>query len=99
MSLDTQPVAHIRCLTASKLIGATWTSIICGTTALDGRKEIIIFNRSPHKLFWSFQSTSDVRECNALKAGGYLSLNLSDAIPLYLRCRTVPVRVIVNELA
>ncbi len=97
--MDTQPIAHIACKTASKTIGATWTEAYAESAALSGRKEIIIFNRSAHKLFWTFDSTSDVRHCNAIKAGAYLSLNISEAIPLYLRCRTVPVRVIVNELA
>ena len=97
--MDTQPIAHIACKTAAKTAGITLTELYCGTTALSGRKQIIIFNRSQHKLFWSFESDTDVRHCNAIKAGAYLSLNLSEAIPLYARGVTVPLRVIVNELA
>lgn len=99
-NFDTAPLAHIRCETAAKSVTSTLAEVYAGASAaLDSRKQIIVFNRSPYKLFWSFNSDTDVRHCNAIKAGAYLALNLAPNIPLYMRSATAVARIIVNELA
>jgi hypothetical protein len=102
--MDTQPIAHIRCETAAKNVTTTWQEMCTGSTPLDGRKQIILYNRGVRKLYWSFNkpgaaAAADVRECNAIDHGAYLALNVADNIPVYCRTATLTVKVIVNELA
>ena len=103
--MDNQPIAHIRCMTAQKTASTTWTEAYSGSSALEGRKQVILYNRSVRKLYWSFSdpnnltAAADVRSCNAIAAGAYLALNVSSNIPVYIRTGTLTAKVIVNELA
>lgn len=97
--MDAQPLSHIRCLTGELVVTASWQAAKVGSSNLPSRKQVIIFNRSPRKIFWSFGSSSNVRLCNALKAGGYLSLNISEDVNVYLRSASLVTRVIVNEMS
>lgn len=100
MSFDNQPVAHIKATTGVLHVPTdSWVSALASSTALESRKQIIIFNRSPRTLWWSFDNTIGVKYANAIRAGAYLALNLSDSVPVYLRALTGTARVIVNELS
>jgi hypothetical protein len=100
MAVDNSQVAHIKATTnALHVPVGSWVEAKSGSIAIESRKQVIIFNRSPRTLYWSFDNTIGVKYANAIRKGAYFSLNLSNSVPLYLRADTGTARVIVNELS
>jgi hypothetical protein len=50
-------------------------------------------------MYWSFESDTNIRLCNAIRKGAYLSLNVSEDCNVYLRIATAVSRAIINEMS
>jgi hypothetical protein len=84
--MDYSPVACIKANQKTLYIkSAAWTEVLAGTSKMDSRKWVQIFNRSPYKIFYSYDSTSNVQGSFAIKAGGILILPLGESVPVYIR--------------
>ncbi len=100
--MDRLSIGHIKASqTALSVGGSAWVEAIVGSTALPSRKWVHIFNRSPYKVYYSYNNTDTVLNCFALKAGGVMILPLSESIPVYLRSSqaTGTLHIIVAEVS
>jgi hypothetical protein len=99
--MDYLPVAHIRAIQDQIAVyGSGWLEAKVGSTRLVDRKWVEIFNRSPYKVYYSYDNTASVKSSFAIKAGGKLIVPLSECVPIYLRCGTSGgAKIIVAEVA
>lgn len=98
--MDYMPVAHIRALQTQIAVPTTvWVQVKVGTSNLPDRKWVEIFNRSPYKIYYSYDNTLSVREAFAVRAGGKLIVPLSEDVSIYLRGSSNGSKVIIAEVS
>lgn len=98
--MDFLPIAHIRAIQTQLAVYTTgWLEAKVGTSRLDARKWIEILNRSPYKIYYTYDNTLSVRSAFAIKAGGKLIVPLSEDVPIYLRGSTNGSKVIIAEIS
>lgn len=84
--MDYIPVAHIRAVQSQINVSlGTWTEIKVGDTRLMTRKWVEVFNRSAHKVYYSYDNTASIRSAFAVKAGGKIIFPISDTVPVYFQ--------------
>ena len=84
--MDNHIVAHVKALQAVLYVdNERWTEVKVGTTALESRKWVEIFNKSPYKAFYSYNNTFNLQGSFAIKAGGVVIVPLSEGVPIYIR--------------
>jgi len=98
---DFSSLAHIRCVTAAKTATTAFTEMYAESAPLSGRKQLMVFNRSGKKVYWSFSSTATAKTANAIRSGGTLTLSVDESIPVYFRVGTDAgtARLIISEMS
>jgi len=100
MSVDRIPVAHIRAVqTYLNVVDNAWTEAKVGSTALDSRKWVQLFNRSGYSIWYTYDNSLSIDNSFVLRSGGMVILPLSNAVPVYLRATTGAQMVVIAEVA
>lgn len=102
--MDMIPVANVKALQKVLYITSTaWTEVKVGTLAAPSRKWVQIFNKSPYKIYYSYDNTFNIQGSFAIRQGATEILPLSEQVPVYVR-GTQPAlsnaqKVIIAEIA
>lgn len=77
------------------VVSNSWTAL--PTTALSGRQYVEVYNKSPYKIYFSFDSTAPVKYRAAIAGGELRGFPIQDNLTLYARSQGGGARVIVTE--